>query len=84
MSSVCRVDNEFELTPEEEQAILNHLRDGISYEVDWDTEIDKDLTVLTICWHPGEHNQLALSIIEEVHGRMGLVLDGHKYWIEPQ
>lgn len=81
------MENDFELTPEEEEAIRRNARDGISYEVDWDREVEnpeKELKILTIYWRPGEHNALAQSIIREVHGRMPLVLDGHKYWIEPQ
>jgi hypothetical protein len=79
--------DEEELTPEEKQAISDYHHKGISYEVDWDaydTDDDSELKTIAIHWHPGDPDPLAESIIEEVKERTGLILDGHRYWIEPQ
>lgn len=79
--------DEYDLTPEEEKAISDYHHKGISYEVDWDSysaDDDAELKTIAIHWHPGDPNGLAESIIEEVTERIELVLDGHRYWIEPQ
>jgi hypothetical protein len=80
------MNNDDELDEDIREAVICHQRDGISYEVDWEGEIegDEDLKVIGIHWRPGEHNQLAQSIIKEVHERMMLEIDGHRYWIEPR
>lgn len=78
------MEEEFELDEETKEILRKYQHEGISYEVDWDAEQAKDLDLLAIHWRPGDPNPLAQSIIDEVKERVGLILDGHRYWIEPQ
>lgn len=64
------------------------LREGVGLQFDLGAPGEliswKDRKLLKICWHPGDPNKLASVIIERVHERTELLLDGHRYWIEPQ
>lgn len=72
-----------DLPPELREKTQKALDDGIFYKIDMSQGF-RNRKVAVIRWCPGDPNPLAAAIIEKVHGRIGLDLDGHEYWIEPK
>lgn len=76
---VDEIPEAVQLPPEIAAALDTAMREGVYFK-----RPIRGKGTKSIGWRSDTPNALARAIINNVHDRQELELDGHKYWIEPQ